>query len=196
MADFIVDLNAELVRYSLEAEEKAFHQALHDNPRDHTTPLVYADWLEEQGQAGVAEIIRRHMKRQPEKDATYDHPHEVQARATNLQNLREEVHTVRRESAAYRGEDPNSVPFPDDIVHPVYSVNGDHTGADKLNIFADGSDRKVSIRGKVLPSPSVAVRSKANPDRWFHWMGGMTPDEEAAKLKEQLAKDGTPTEHR
>jgi uncharacterized protein (TIGR02996 family) len=38
--------------------EEAFLQAMGDNPEDDTTRLVYADWLEENGQAERAELIR------------------------------------------------------------------------------------------------------------------------------------------
>ncbi|HEY7309811.1 MAG TPA: TIGR02996 domain-containing protein [Gemmataceae bacterium] len=37
---------------------KAFLQAIHDNPEDNTPRLVYADWLEENGDSARAEFIR------------------------------------------------------------------------------------------------------------------------------------------
>jgi uncharacterized protein (TIGR02996 family) len=46
------------VRYS----HAAFHAAMHDNPHDTTPPLVYADYLEENGMPAHAEVIRRSME--------------------------------------------------------------------------------------------------------------------------------------
>lgn len=46
------------LRYSHEA----FARQLADNRFDHTTPLVFADYLEEQGLPGVAEVLRRRVE--------------------------------------------------------------------------------------------------------------------------------------
>jgi uncharacterized protein (TIGR02996 family) len=42
--------------------EHAVLQAIHDNPRDETSWLVLADWLEENGQADRAEMLRLHRQ--------------------------------------------------------------------------------------------------------------------------------------
>ena len=53
-------------KYSM-AEEKDFHQAMHENPADRTHPLVYADWLQENGQEPQADFIRRAVSQAADK---------------------------------------------------------------------------------------------------------------------------------
>lgn len=52
------------------AEEESFWKHLESNPTDNTTKLVFADWLQEQGQEDLARCIRCcvRRKRWPKKD--------------------------------------------------------------------------------------------------------------------------------
>ncbi|HYT91148.1 MAG TPA: TIGR02996 domain-containing protein, partial [Gemmataceae bacterium] len=40
------------------SEERVFLQAIREDPEDDSVRLIYADWLEEQGHAARAELIR------------------------------------------------------------------------------------------------------------------------------------------
>ena len=54
-------------------EEAAFIQAIHDNPYDNTTWLVYADWLQDRGDPR-AEVIRKaksKLAKPPKREVEY-----------------------------------------------------------------------------------------------------------------------------
>lgn len=57
MDAFNADLN-EALRYHTEQERKSFEDAIDANPLDSTTHLVYADWLQEQGEHEEADFRR------------------------------------------------------------------------------------------------------------------------------------------
>src|SRR5690349_5093455 len=62
--------------------EPALLQALHDNPADETSWLVLADWLEESGAPGRAELVRvqralRGLSRGAERDRVEDRLREL-----------------------------------------------------------------------------------------------------------------------
>jgi uncharacterized protein (TIGR02996 family) len=48
------------LKYGADYTHSDFHQKLLSNPKDSTTGLVYADWLEEQDKPTIANIVRRH----------------------------------------------------------------------------------------------------------------------------------------
>src|SRR5262245_56724008 len=54
-------------------QERAFWQAILDAPEDDTPRLVYADWLDDHGQAERAELIRSacRLAKMPEYDDDY-----------------------------------------------------------------------------------------------------------------------------
>lgn len=54
------DSYAKAIRYSARylPEHRAFHTVLVENPTDRTPALVYADWLDDNGEPEVAHIIR------------------------------------------------------------------------------------------------------------------------------------------
>lgn len=56
-------------RYS-ETDETTFHTAMAANPEDETTPLVYADWLDEHDRPALAEMIRRHVQERQDRRTT------------------------------------------------------------------------------------------------------------------------------
>jgi uncharacterized protein (TIGR02996 family) len=51
---------ARALRYGAAEDEAGFHEAMANNIEDCTTPLVYADWLQDQGKEHHASIIREH----------------------------------------------------------------------------------------------------------------------------------------
>lgn len=59
MTDFANHYSRAL-RYGGFHTEADFHAAIHANPEERTTALVYADWREEQGRPAMAEVIRKH----------------------------------------------------------------------------------------------------------------------------------------
>lgn len=65
---------------STAGDEREFHRRMHENPHDRTTPLVYADWLDERGRSGLAGLIRSRVRRStdggvPDEPATQSYRH-------------------------------------------------------------------------------------------------------------------------
>lgn len=52
-----------VVKYSRPEDHQAFHSKIMEDPREDTPPLVYADWLEENGKPVLAEFIRTAVAR-------------------------------------------------------------------------------------------------------------------------------------
>src|SRR5262245_15035695 len=67
--------------------EAAFLAALTSDPADQTTPLVYADWLDEQGDAGRAAFLRLQARvvQATRRDNTF------RARCKRLQTMGEKL---------------------------------------------------------------------------------------------------------
>jgi uncharacterized protein (TIGR02996 family) len=59
MSKFVTDLNS-VLKYQQEQERQAFEKAIDANPLESTNHLVYADWLDEQGEPEEA-AFRRSM---------------------------------------------------------------------------------------------------------------------------------------
>jgi uncharacterized protein (TIGR02996 family) len=57
MSKFVTDLNS-VLKYQQEQERQAFEKAIDANPLESTNHLVYADWLDEQGEPEEAAFRR------------------------------------------------------------------------------------------------------------------------------------------
>lgn len=73
----LIAKNLQPTRYSRgDHSHEAFHAAIRSaDPMDRLPSLVYADWLDEQGQSAHAEIVRRHQQRAETQNAPAYHSH-------------------------------------------------------------------------------------------------------------------------
>lgn len=55
-------------KYMMGRTHADFLQKILADPHDRTAPLVYADWLEENGHTAVAEVLRRHVEQEAKND--------------------------------------------------------------------------------------------------------------------------------
>ena len=56
---------SKVIKYSEEDEEKGFHAALENDPKDETALLAYIDWLKDHDREAEAEIVLRNAKQEP-----------------------------------------------------------------------------------------------------------------------------------